>query len=189
MQIKTWLILLTTILASYSAAVNADEDSTRIQMLTQQVAALSAEIDELKATVEMLNAIKPDVATLMPDIAERMHVMHSAGEAEDWAVASHELAAINRLFVVLDTIDPLKGGMADGFMHEPFEEIDAAIDHGKVAAFTKALDDLVTNCNSCHVAAGNPAMKISLDVDDTLSLRHPHSLGKSKGMGGGHVHH
>jgi len=188
MWIKAWLILLTTILASFSVTVFANEDSARIQMLTEKVAVLSAEIDELKVKVEMLNTIKPDVATLMPDIAERMHVMHYAGEAQDWAVASHELAAINRLFDILATIDPVKGGIAEGFMHESFEGIDEAIDHGNQAAFTKAVENLVSNCNSCHVAADSPAMKISLNVDDALSLRHSHNLVNSKGMGGGHMH-
>ena len=136
----------------------------------------------------MLNAIRPDVTTLMPDIAERMHVMHYAGEAGDWAVASHELEGLKRLVTVVQMVDPVKGAMANGFMTEPFSKIDAAIDHEDQDAFTGSVTTLVENCNSCHVAAGSPAMKITLDVADTLSLRHSHDLGKSKGMGGGHMH-
>jgi outer membrane murein-binding lipoprotein Lpp len=188
MWIKTGLILLTAILLNTVTGVIASEDSTKIQALTSQVSVLRAEIDELKAAVELLNAIKPDVTTLMPDIAERMHVMHYAGEAEDWAVASHELSGIKRLLGVMQRVDPEKGAMASGFMHEPFEKIDAAIDHQDQAAFSKSLAGMVTNCNSCHVAAGNPAMKITLNAKDALSLRHSHDLGKSKGMGGGHMH-
>jgi hypothetical protein len=188
MWIKIWLILLTAIMVNYSVAVTASEDATKIRTLTEQVGVLSAEIEELKAAVELLNAIRPDVTTLMPDIAERMHVMHYAGEAEDWAVASHELSGIKHLLDIMVKIDPLKGNMANGFMHEPFEEIAASIDHGDQAAFTKSLNKLVNNCNSCHVAAGSPAMTITLNAEDALSLRHSHDLGKSKGMGGGHMH-
>ena len=80
MWIKARLILLTAILLNTATGVIASEDSTKMQALTSQVSALRAEIDQLKAAVELLNAIKPDVTTLMPDIAERMHVMHYAGE-------------------------------------------------------------------------------------------------------------
>lgn len=188
MWIKAWLVLFTAILANYSTAVIANEDSAKIQILTEQVGVLSAEIEELKAAVELLNAIRPDVTTLMPDIAERMHVMHYAGEAEDWAVASHELEGIKRLIAIMERIDPVKGAMAKGFMLEHFDKIDAAIDHGDQVAFTQSLIKMVSGCNSCHVAAGSPAMKITLNVEDTLSLRHSHDLGKSRGMGGGHKH-
>ena len=188
MWIKIRLILLMAMLLNYSAGVNASEDSAKIQALTDQVGVLRTEIDELKVAVKLLNAIRPDVTTLMPDIAERMHVMHYAGEAEDWAVASHELSGIKRLVRVMQQVDPVKGDMANGFMHEPFEKIDAAIDHEDQTAFKKSLGDLVNNCNSCHVAAGSPAMKITLNAADAMSLRHSHDLGKSKGMGGGHMH-
>jgi len=188
MWIKIRLVLFTAILFNTATGVIASEDSTKIQALTDQVSVLRAEIDELRAAVELLNAIRPDVTTLMPDIAERMHVMHYAGEAEDWAVASHELSGIKRLVRVMQQVDPVKGDMAGGFMHEPFEKIDAAINHEDQAAFTKSLGDLVNNCNSCHIAAGNPAMKITLNAKDALSLRHSHDLVKSKDMGGGHMH-
>ncbi len=188
MSRKYCALLFIATLLNYAAPVSADESSDKLQALTRQVNDLSAQVEELKSAVELLNAIRPDVTTLMPDIAERMHVMHYAGEAGDWAVASHELEGIKRLVTVMQKIDPVKGAMANGFMTEPFGKIDAAIDHQNQATFTKSLTTLVENCNSCHVTAGSPAMKISLDVADTLSLRHSHDLGKSKSMGGGHMH-
>jgi len=54
--------------------------------LTRQVDELSVQVMDLKKMVDMLNAIRPDMATLMPDFAERMHVMHYAGEAGDWGL-------------------------------------------------------------------------------------------------------
>ena len=38
---------------------------------------------------------------LMPNFAERLHVMHYAGEAEDWAVASHELLGLRHLVGII----------------------------------------------------------------------------------------
>jgi hypothetical protein len=188
MSKKHCALLFIATLLNYAAPVSADENSDKLQALTRQVNDLSAQVEELKSAVELLNAIRPDVTTLMPDIAERMHVMHYAGEAGDWAVASHELEGIKRLITVMQRVDPVKGAMANGFMTEHFNKIDGAIDHEDQDAFAKSMTALVENCNSCHVAAGNPAMKISLNAEDTLSLRHSHDLGKSKGMGGGHGH-
>jgi len=180
--------MLIALLMGCATAAMASEDTARLDALTTQVNQLSAEVTELKSTLDLLNAIRPDVATLMPDIAERMHVMHYAGEAEDWGLASHELLAIERLFGIVEKIDPERGALAHGFLKNDFEMLDEAIDHGEMHEFSESIVDLVKNCNACHVAAGNPAINISLDTSDVLSLRHSHNLEKSKAMGPGHKH-
>ena len=187
MQTKISMLLISLILLGASAATAAGTDANEVQALAKQVSALNDEVERLKKAIVSLQATQPTVTTIMPNIAERFHVMHYAGEAEDWAVASHELMAIQHLLDVIVVVDPAKGAMANGFMSESFEQIDAAIDHENMKAFDKALAGAVEKCNGCHVAAGSPSMKITLNARDSLSMRHSHDLGKSE-KPGEHTH-
>jgi hypothetical protein len=40
------------------------------------------------------------------------------------------------------------------------------------------LKDTVASCNACHQASGS-TIAVTLDVDDSLNMRHPHALRKS----------
>ena len=179
MPTKLCVILLSSVMLGSSGATMAEAESKEVQVLAMQVAALIDEVERLKITVESLQAIRPTIATLMPDFAERFHVMHYAGEAEDWAVASHELLELRRLIEVMKRVNPEKGSMVDGFLLGNFNKLDAAIEHQNMKSFNKALVETVVSCNSCHVAAGSPSTKIALDARDSLSMRHPHVLSKS----------
>jgi len=53
-----------------------------------------------------------------------------------------------------------------------------AIEHGNGKSFQAALKETVASCNGCHRATGS-AIAVSLNVDDSLSMRHPHALRKS----------
>jgi cytochrome c553 len=134
-----------------------------------------------------LQATQPSITMLMPDFAERFHVMHYAGDAGDWAVAAHELLEMQRLVSVIERIDPEKGPLIKGFMTQSFAKLNAAIEHGNRQAFDKALSETVTNCNACHKAVGSAFIKVTLDVNEHLSMRHPHRLTKSK-KPGAHTH-
>lgn len=174
--------------SSYFPVVSvASEDSAKIQQLTSQVATLKDEVSGLKKAIESLRAAQPTITMLMPNFSERFHVMHYAGEAEDWAVAAHELLGLRHLVEVMQEVDPEKGAMANGFLDADFDEILEAIEHEDMELFEQSLDEAVKNCNACHVAIGSPSMKITLDAMDSLSMRHSHDLGKSK-MPGDHKH-
>lgn len=148
---------------------------------------LKAEVEALRKAVAVLQATQPTVTTLMPDFAERFHVMHRAGDAGDFAVAAHELLEMQRLAKVIGVIDPQKGALMKGFMTQSFAKLNAAMEHGNRQAFDKALTETVTNCNACHTAVGSAFIKITLNVDESLSMRHPHQLTKSK-KPGAHTH-
>jgi hypothetical protein len=184
---KNLIILLLLATSYYSGVAMPNEDSIQIQELANQVAALKDEVAELRKAVASLKAIQPTITMLMPDFAERFHVMHYAGEAEDWAVAAHELQGLRHLVEVMQQVDPEKGSMVNGFLDANFNQLDAAIEHDNVESFTKAMNETLGSCNSCHVAAGSPSMKITLDARNSLSMRHSHDLGKSK-MPGEHMH-
>jgi hypothetical protein len=183
----TSYLLLVLVSSYFPNPVAANEESKQIQELASQVAALKDEMAELKKMVESLRAAQPTVTMLMPNFAERLHVMHYAGEAGDWAVASHELLGLKHLVKVMQQVDPEKGAIANGFLGANFKQLDTAIEHENLGSFRKSLDNTVSNCNGCHVAVGSPAMKITLDVNDNLSIRHSHDLVKSK-MPGEHMH-
>ena len=184
---KNLIILLLLATSYYSGVAMPNEGSKQIRELTSQVVALESEMAEMRKAIEALKATQPTITMLMPTFSERFHVMHYAGEAEDWAVAAHELQGLRHLVEVMQQVDPEKGSMVNGFLDANFNQLDAAIEHDNVESFTKAMDETLGSCNSCHVAAGSPSMKITLDARNSLSMRHSHDLGKSK-MPGMHMH-
>lgn len=154
--------------------------SQQIQVLKKEISLLKTEVEALRKAVASLQALTPTLTTLMPDFAERFHVMHRAGDAGDWAVAAHEVLEMQRLVDVAQQIDAKKGALMEGFMSGNLRGLSEAIEHGSPESFYKAMNDTVKNCNACHVAVGSPFIKVTLDVDEGLSMRHPHALGKSK---------
>lgn len=148
---------------------------------------LKAEVRALREAVRALQATQPTTTALMPDFAERFHVMHYAGDAEDWAVATHELLEMRRMVEVIKRVHPEDGRMMEGFLSQSFDDLNTAIEHGDRDAFSKALSGTVDQCNACHVATGSPFIEVTLDVDESLSMRHPHRLQQSD-KPGAHMH-
>ena len=179
------LTILAMVLLSPMLAASSDTGDSKA--LSARVDELQREIAQLRKSVEMLTKLRPTVTTMMPDISERFHVMHFAGDAQDWALASHELQVLRGLVGKIELVDPEKGAMANGFLLNNFNKLEAAIEHENGESFDQALESTVDSCNSCHVAVGSPSMKVVLDVTDSLSLRHSHALEKSK-KPGNHTH-
>jgi cytochrome c556 len=187
MNSKSCTLLLALAVLVLFSPVMADSDSKEIQALTKEVRALRAEVAKLQKSVASLEVIRPTLTTLMPDFAERFHIMHYAGEAGDWAVAAHEFLEMQRMIKVVNAIDPEKGALMKGFMTGSFNKINAAIEHENSESFSKALSETVKNCNACHGAVGSGFINVTLDVNESLSMRHPHQLTRSKMMGQ-HMH-
>lgn len=139
---------------------------------------LAREVRALRERVASLEALKPGFTNFMPDFAERFHVMHRAGDAGDWAVAAHEVAEMQRLARVSRHIDARLGALMQAFMDGNFRELTEAIEHGSAKSFQAALKDTVAACNGCHAAAGS-TLAVSLDVDKSLNMRHPHAFRSS----------
>ncbi|MDH3316045.1 MAG: hypothetical protein OER43_09800 [Gammaproteobacteria bacterium] len=135
-------------------------------------------LKRLQALEQRINALEAarSFASFMPDLAERFHVMHSAGEAGDWAVAAHELAEMQRLTRQSISINADQGILMQSMLGPSFENLESAIEHGNVKKFLKALENTITACNSCHVATGAQFIQVTLDAADGLSMRHPHRL-------------
>jgi hypothetical protein len=163
--------------------LTAVPQTKQARALAEEVRALRGEVKALKARVATLEATRPPLTNFMPDFSERFHVMHLAGDVGDWGVAQHELLEMKRMLGVAKAIDPQKGQLMEGFLAGSFHEVTAALEHGNPAKFRKALEQMVASCNKCHTAAGSPFIQVSLDVDKSLSMRHPHALKKSKVMG------
>lgn len=187
MRAKSLVPLIFALTLGFSLPLIADTNSEELQTLTKEIRSLRAEVVELRKSVSLLQAIQPSITTLMPEFAERFHIMHYAGDAGDWAVAAHELVELQRLVKVIDVIDPQKGGLMKGFMTASFNKLNSAIEHGEHKSFIAALNETVKNCNACHDAVGSSFIKVGLDVDESLSMRHPHDLRKSK-KPGKHIH-
>lgn len=164
--------------------MSEEHDDGEVQAGTGELEALRAEVEELRAMVELL---KPSLTRLMPDFAERFHVMHRAGDSGDWAVAQHELLAMRSIIDLSRRVEPEKGQMLEGFMHQPFADLDTAIEHEDREAFDKALGQTIDNCNACHEAVGSPFVEVVLNARSSLSMRHPHRLQASEPRQG-HTH-
>ncbi len=171
------------------ASVVADEDhgheteavstaeSSQSKAAQRESEALRAELEELRATVELL---KPSLTRLMPDFAERFHVTHRAGDAEDWAVGTHELLGMQQVVALAKQVEPDRAALFDAFMAQPFEDLESAIEHTDRQAFDKALTQTIQSCNGCHQAVGSPFIEVVLDARTSLSMRHPLKLDVSK---------
>ena len=171
--------LFGTLLVVLSTPLLADTESATIEALERQIAMLKARIAALE---------QRDVFTsFMPDYAERFHVMHRAGEAGDWAVASHQLLEMKRLTRLSTSIDADKGKLMQAMMMPNLEALDHAIEHGNQKKFQEALVETTNTCNACHTATGSQFMRVTLDVSDSLSMRHPHKL-VPQDVPGGHTH-
>jgi cytochrome c556 len=139
---------------------------------------LAQEVRMLRQRIAVLEALKPMITNFMPNYSERFHVMHRAGDAGDWAVAAHEIDEMQRLTRVSKYIDPKLGALMQGFMDGNLRKLKEAVEHGNPKSFQAALKDTVASCNGCHQASGS-TIAVTLHVDDSLNMRHPHALRKS----------
>lgn len=139
---------------------------------------LAREIRALRQRVAELEALKPAFTNFMPDFAERFHVAHRAGDAGDWAVAAHEIDEMRRLAGVSKYMDPKLGALMQAFMDGNLRKVREAVEDANPKAFQAAMRTTVASCNGCHQATGS-AIAVSLNVDESLSMRHPHALRKT----------
>lgn len=178
------------LLVAFSAAALADSGSTHDRMMSRETASdqepaletsedLRNEIRTLRRRLEALEALKPTFTTFMPGFSERFHVMHRAGDAGDWAVAAHEIDEMQRLTRASNYIDSRLGALMQGFMNGNLRALREAVEHANPKSFQAALKSTIASCNGCHTAAGS-TIEVSLDVDESLSMRHPHALRKSR---------
>lgn len=179
MNIPMKAIFIAAVVAVFSAPAMADSDAADIKALKAQIEALNTRIAALEA--------RDTFTSFMPDFAERFHVMHRAGVAGDWAVASHELEEMKRMAADSKTIDAEKGQLLQGMMGPSFEALTHAVEDGNANKLEKALEQTISTCNACHVATGSAFVEATLDARESLSLRHPHRLMERK-MEGGHGH-
>ena len=172
-------ILTASILAALSPPLLADDDGSKFEKLEHQIEGLQARIAALEA--------RQTFATFMPDFAERFHVMHRAGESGDWAVASHELAEMKRLTAISPSVDGEKGALMQGMMAPSFEALEDAVEHNSHEKFEKALTQTINTCNSCHTATGSEFIQVTLNAQESLSIRHPHKF-MERAVPDGHSH-
>ena len=183
------LLVVVPFSLSLSGAALGDQHGGHERMMGEHAAAatepeletqddIAKEIRALRERVVALEALKPSFASFMPDFAERFHVMHRAGDAGDWAVAAHEGEELRRLTHASTYIDPKLGALMQAFMHGNFRKLTEAVEHGNARSFQAALKDTVASCNGCHTATGS-VIAVSLNVDESLSMRHPHAFRKS----------
>ena len=179
MNMRTKASILALALTALSTPLLADSDTAKIEALQRQIQALQARIEILEA--------RETFTSFMPNFAERFQVMHRAGEAGDWAVASHELEEMKRLARNSVSIDAEKGRLMQNMMDPVFEALEHDIEHGNQEEFEDELVKATNTCNACHQATGSNFIQVTLDVPDSLSLRHPHKF-TQEATAGGHTH-
>ncbi len=170
---------LASLLAIFSTPVVADSNKAEFEALERQIEALQTRIAALES--------QQTFTSFMPDFSERFHVMHRAGEAGDWAVASHELEEMKRLTNLSTNIDANNGELMQQMMKLSFEALENAIGHGNQEKFQQTLVQTIETCNACHTATDSDFIQVTLDARESLSMRHPHSFMARK-MLSGHSH-
>jgi hypothetical protein len=173
------VLALLFVAVAAAGPVSADGDAAAAQALADRIRALEARVAALEA--------QRSFTSFMPDFAERFHVMHRAGEAGDWALASHELEEMKRMSDLAIGIDTKKGELMEGMMRPNFVALEAAITHGDADRFERALVTTVDSCNACHVATGSDFIEVRLDAGKSLGMRHPHVF-TERGVGKVHTH-
>ena len=186
MLILPALLILGLLVAMPNSQAVENDQTVKLKKEIQQ---LRAAMEKLSARLVVLESLKPSFTAFMPEFSERFHIMHLAGDAGDWAVATHELLELKRMVKISQQIDPGKGQLMQAFMAPQLEAINGAIGHGNRKTFRKALENTVKSCNACHTASGSPFIKVALDAKEYVSMRHSHKLKKSKVMkGSAHKH-
>jgi len=156
--------------------------------------AFAGQDSDTKALTELIQAMEKRItalesrvtfASFMPDFAERFHVMHRATQAEDWAVASHELGQMKELVESSTDVDAIQGQLFQAMIGPVLDKMDSAIDSGDKKKMDTLLGEAVQTCNSCHAATGSPAINVRLDATEAMSIRHPHTFTK-QGTGQSH---
>lgn len=184
---KKWLMLPVALILVLMVAPPISGAKEHQAGLKKEIAQLKAGMEKLTLRLAALEALRPSFTAFMPEFSERFHIMHRAGIAGDWAVATHELLEMKRMVKISKLIDPGKGQLMQAFMTQNLETINGAIGHGNRKSFQKALVSTVKSCNACHAAAGSPFIKVALNAKQYLTMRHSHILKKSRGMKG-HAH-
>lgn len=161
-------------------SIEAQKHKHDTQSADLRVHAIQKKIEELESEVFRLKAIQQTFTTLMPDFSERFHVMHFAGEAGDWTVAAHEVIEMQRMVKIAKLIEPKKGKLMEAFMDRNLNQLKESIEHANIKSFIKAMNKTIQNCNNCHRAAEAAHIKVSMDMDNLLSIRHSHKFMKTK---------
>lgn len=133
--------------------------------------ALHRENQALHAEVERLSyliAERPiELATFMATYEHFLDKLYRAGQARNWDLAAfyhHELEETAEQLEKLNLSDdgvPVSAMMRPNLI-EPLEALEKAIAQKNPEAFYTALSKVVTQCNSCHAAAGKPYLRFSL---------------------------
>lgn len=163
----------------FSSAIPASSDTVNTSKLMQKIERLEKRI----AVLESNNTF----TQFMPDFSERFHVLHRAGDAGDWAVASHELSELKRLMDMSTSIDAEKGKLMQAMLGPSMETLGKAIEKGDGETFQKSMAQAVNTCNACHSATGSPFIQVTLNSQNSLGMRHPHKFMTSK-PAAGHEH-
>lgn len=179
MNARPHIIACAFAIAASVGPAHADSDGGKLEELTRQLEALQARVSALESLTTF--------TSFMPNFAERFHVMHHAGEAGDWAVASHELSEMQRMAVLSESIDVEKGRLMKSMMTPSFDALEDAIEHGNGEKFETALVQAINACNACHAATGSGFVEVTLEVPNLLGLRHPHKL-TPRAVPEGHSH-
>ena len=170
---------LASLVAILSTPLLADAGKEKSESLERQIEALQTRIAALEA--------RDTFTSFMPNLTERFHVLHRAGDAGDWAMASHELEEMRRLARLSTSIDSERGQLLQAMMGPSFEAIGTAIERNDGEKFRTALGQTIDTCNACHAATGSAFVRVTLDARDSLSIRHPHKF-TEQDVAGDHGH-
>lgn len=132
--------------------------------LHEENKALHKEVEHLSHIV----AERPvELSTFMTSYERFLGKLHAAGAAGNWPLAAFYYEELEETAEQLEKLGLTDDGVPVSQMMrpnliEPLEAVEAAIEKQDGAAFHAALAQVVTQCNSCHAAAGKPYIRFTL---------------------------
>src|SRR3984885_13678838 len=158
-SIKSWILLAPAISGCLCLA-----------LLTQATAARS----DASPTLNTMSYL-PSISDFMIATIQPRHVrLWIAARSGDWAFAAYELGNLKGAFDRLGRAHPTEHEiplqeMISSVTAQPFVDLRKEIESKAQVAFSKAYDDLTSECNSCHQATNHGVVVIRTPTESSVS--------------------
>lgn len=103
-------------------------------------------------TLKQLGEVQPGLGILMMEIGQRASAMSHAAKAENWDLVTYEIDELREAAKVGTITRPERKEALDKFLDGPLADVEDAAKEKDLATFQPAFDNMVKECNACHVS-------------------------------------
>ena len=118
------------------------------------------ETKDIQKQVDELRSALPKFAIPMREVGDRFQNMYFAAKGGNWALAAYMSKYMNGSMNPASVTKPAEYKVWKGFYDETFGPVNKAIQAKDFAAFEKAYNAVIGDCNSCHEGMGYGFIKL-----------------------------